>query len=77
MPAAPWTDELMNRMRGVGDSLADDAIAETYALGKEDMVRRALLEFDGNDEPIPADLPVHLQRYFEVTSVLPDWPMRR
>jgi hypothetical protein len=73
MPSAVWTDDLMDRMRGIGDSLADDAIAETYALGKEDLVRRALLEFDGNDESIPTGLPAQVQRYFEVTSVLPDW----
>ncbi len=73
MTSTPWTDELMDRMRGAGDSLADDAIAETYALGKEDLVRQALLELDGNSEPIPPGMPTQLQRYFEATSVLPEW----
>ncbi|MDH6127389.1 oxygenase MpaB family protein [Kitasatospora sp. GP82] len=73
MPTTGWTDELLNRMRKAGDPPADDAIAETYSLGQQEQVRRALLGFGRNSDTAPADLPPQLQRYFEQTAVLPEW----
>ncbi|MEU1285045.1 oxygenase MpaB family protein [Kitasatospora sp. NPDC005856] len=71
-----WTDELLDRMRTVGDPLGDTAIAETYELGQQEQVRQALLGFGRNSDAVPAGLPPALQRYFEETAVLPPWADR-
>ncbi|MFJ9770462.1 hypothetical protein ACIRVF_04385 [Kitasatospora sp. NPDC101157] len=46
-----WTDELLDRMRATGDPLGDAAIAETYALGQQEQVRKALLGFGRSPGP--------------------------
>ncbi|MBT2422483.1 DUF2236 domain-containing protein [Streptomyces sp. ISL-22] len=73
MPASVWTDEVLNGMRETGDGAGDAAIAETYALGRQEEVRQALLGFGKNSDALPAGLPPQLQRYFEQSSVLPEW----
>jgi hypothetical protein len=73
MTAVQYTDDLLDRMRETGDPLGDAAISETYALGKADQVRQALLGFGRNSDGVPDGLPPHLQRYFEQTAVLPEW----
>ncbi|MEU1307728.1 oxygenase MpaB family protein [Streptomyces cinnamoneus] len=73
MTISRWTDELLDPMRGAGDPLADAAIAETYALGKQEQVRQALRGFGQSGDAVPADLPPQLQHYFEQTGVLPEW----
>ncbi|MFI7407284.1 oxygenase MpaB family protein [Streptomyces sp. NPDC049627] len=76
MPAAAWTDEVLDPMREVGDAVGDAAIAETYELGRQEEVRQALLGFGRNSDALPADLPPQLQRYFEQSSALPEWADR-
>ncbi|MET9831192.1 oxygenase MpaB family protein [Streptomyces sp. NPDC006385] len=73
MPAGAWTDEVLDRMRKTGDAAGDAAIAETYELCRQDEVRQALLGFGKNSDAPPAGLPPQLQRYFEQSSVLPEW----
>ncbi|QHC22979.1 oxygenase MpaB family protein [Streptomyces sp. GS7] len=73
MPAGRWTDGRLDALRHTGDPLADAAISETYALGRQDQVRALLLGFGRNSDAIPDGLPPQLQRYFEETAVLPDW----
>jgi hypothetical protein len=68
-----WTDDLLDQMRQSGDTLADAAITETYALGQQEDVRRALVGFGRNSDAVPDGLPPQLRRYFEETSVLPEW----
>jgi hypothetical protein len=68
-----WTDELLDRMRKVGDPLADTAIAEIYQSGQEEHVRKALTGWGGNSDTLPEGLPPALQRFFEQSSVLPEW----
>ncbi|WP_223839158.1 oxygenase MpaB family protein [Saccharopolyspora pogona] len=72
MTAPLWTDDLLDRMRGLGDPLADAAIAETYDLGQQDQVRQALLGLERNNDPLPTGLPPQVQRYFE-EAALPEW----
>lgn len=73
MPTTPWTDELLDHLRKAGDHLADDAIAEIYALGQDEQVRAALTGFGKNTEAVPGGLPPKLRQYFDESSVLPSW----
>ncbi|AJT70190.1 hypothetical protein T261_8598 [Streptomyces lydicus] len=73
MPAGAWTDEMLDWMRGTGDAAGDAAISETYELGRQEEVRQALRGFGKNSEALPTGLPPRLQRYFELSSVLPEW----
>jgi hypothetical protein len=73
MTSNRWSDELLDRARQVGDSPADDAIAEIYDLGQEQEVRETLLGFDRNSEQVPTELPPLLRSYFEKTALLPSW----
>ncbi|MGQ0717944.1 MAG: oxygenase MpaB family protein [Pseudonocardiales bacterium] len=73
MTTVQYPDDLLDRMRETGDQLGDVAISETYALGQADQVRQALLGFGRNSDGVPDGLPPSLQRYFEQTSVLPEW----
>ncbi|PJN40207.1 hypothetical protein CG747_14210 [Streptomyces sp. CB02959] len=73
MPASAWTDEVLDWMRGTGDVAGDAAITETYELGRQEEVRQALRGLGKNSEALPTDLPPQLRRYFELSSVLPDW----
>ncbi|GGU64991.1 hypothetical protein GCM10010211_32620 [Streptomyces albospinus] len=73
MAAGRWTDEQLNALRRTGDPLADAAISETYALGRQEQVRQTLLGFGRNSDAIPDGLPPQLQRYFEESAVLPGW----
>ncbi|MFJ9417318.1 oxygenase MpaB family protein [Streptomyces sp. NPDC101227] len=76
MPAGVWTDEVLDGMRRAGDAVGDAAIAETYELGRQEEVRQALLGFGKNSDAMPVGLPSQLQRYFEQSSVLPEWADR-
>ncbi|MEU3562772.1 oxygenase MpaB family protein [Kitasatospora sp. NPDC006786] len=76
MAANGWTDDLLDRMRSTGDPLGDAAIAETYALGRQEEVRQTLLGFGRNSDTVPAGLPPKLQQYFEETTALPSWADR-
>ncbi|MFE7636254.1 oxygenase MpaB family protein [Kitasatospora sp. NPDC057518] len=76
MAANGWTDDLLDRMRTVGDPLGDAAIAETYELGQQDQVRQTLLGFGRNSDAVPAGLPPRLRAYFEESAVLPSWADR-
>ncbi|MEU1307729.1 oxygenase MpaB family protein [Streptomyces cinnamoneus] len=73
MSDAQWPDDLLDQARGMGDPLADDAIAEIYVLGQEHQVRQALLAFGRNSDVVPDGLPPKLRRYFEESAVLPAW----
>ncbi|MCX4696942.1 oxygenase MpaB family protein [Streptomyces sp. NBC_01408] len=73
MSANRWTDELLDPQRKAGDPLADTAIEEIYALGRQDEVREALLARDNNTSAVPAELPPRLQEYFAHSAELPAW----
>jgi hypothetical protein len=73
MAESTWTDELLDVMRRTGDPDADAAIEQTYAEGRAEHVRKALVDFDRNTDRIPDGLPSRLREYFEKTAVLPDW----
>ncbi|MFD0265028.1 oxygenase MpaB family protein [Streptomyces sp. NPDC127106] len=73
MPTGQWTDELLTPTRKAGDPLADAAIEEVYALGREGEVRTALLGTGENSDTVPSGLPPKLQQYFEQSAVLPAW----
>lgn len=73
MPHTTWTDDLLDPMRKTGDRLADDAIEETYALGRDEQVRAALTGFGKNSAAAPTDLPPKLEEYFAASSTLPTW----
>ncbi|MEU9379280.1 hypothetical protein AB0D94_36765 [Streptomyces sp. NPDC048255] len=73
MSANRWTDELLDPQRKAGDPLADTAIEEIYALGRQDEVRQSLLARDNNTGAVPAELPPRLQEYFARSAELPAW----
>jgi hypothetical protein len=53
-----WTDALLDRMRELGDPLADGPVA-------------ALLE--RGDQPVPEEMPDEIRAYLVETLPLPDW----
>lgn len=73
MTDSRWTDALPDSARLEGDPIADEAIAEAFALGQVGRVNDLIAEFDENSEAVPPGLPPLLSTYFRQTSDLPDW----
>lgn len=76
---SPPDDALLDQMRGAADPLADEALAEVFGSGARgggqqvDRINALLRDVTLNDEPLPADLPPLLRRYFAETAELPAW----
>ena len=72
-----WTDELLNKKRQRGDRLADDAVEELLKRGNVQAVNDLMRTLVSNDQPVPKDLPVEIQKYLAATPpVLPPGPTR-
>lgn len=68
-----WTDDLLDKMRGLGDPLADEAVAALFQEGQITAVNRLLSQLVSNDYVPPVDLPVVVHDYLESTMTLPSW----
>ncbi len=72
-PAPPgrFGDALLDSMRGLGDPVADQVVAELFANGEVASVNDLLMKLFRSDEPVPAGLPQRVRDYFEATNQLP------
>jgi hypothetical protein len=68
-----WTDALLDRMRQLGDPLADAPVAAVLEGGGVDEVNALMRTLVRADRPAPEDLPDALQAYLSTTLPLPKW----
>src|SRR5271156_427659 len=68
-----WTDALLDRMRELGDPVADIPVAAVLERGGVDAVRAILRSLVRVDQPVPEELPDELQAYLGETLPLPEW----
>src|ERR1039458_9425806 len=72
-PIRSWTAEILQPLRTQGDPLADAVIADLFADGGIAAMNSLMQSFVANEHPVPAGLPVPVQRYLEQATVLPPW----
>jgi ER-bound oxygenase mpaB/B'/Rubber oxygenase, catalytic domain len=68
-----WTDELLDRMRGLGDPVADEPVAAVLERGGFDEVSAIMQTLVRVDQPVPEELPDELRDYLVQTLPLPEW----
>jgi ER-bound oxygenase mpaB/B'/Rubber oxygenase, catalytic domain len=68
-----WTDALLDRMRELGDPVADKPVAAVLERGGVDAVNDIMRTLVRNDQPVPEELPDELQAYLLQTLPLPEW----
>ncbi len=71
--SSTWTDALLDRMRTVGDPVADAPVAAVFERGGVDAVNATMRTLVRTDQPVPAELPEELRAYLTETLPLPDW----
>ncbi|MGO9927552.1 MAG: oxygenase MpaB family protein [Mycobacterium sp.] len=68
-----WTDALLDRMRGLGDPVADTPVAAVLERGGVDAVNAMMRTLVRVDQPAPEELPDEIRAYLVETLPLPDW----
>jgi ER-bound oxygenase mpaB/B'/Rubber oxygenase, catalytic domain len=68
-----WTDALLDRMRELGDPMADIPVAAVLERDGVDAVRALMRSLVRVDQPVPAELPDEIQAYLLETLPLPEW----
>ena len=68
-----WTDALLDRMRELGDPMADGAVAAVLEQGGVDAVNVIMHTLVRNDQPVPEGLPAQIRAYLAETQPLPEW----
>ena len=68
-----WTDALLDRMRELGDPVADIPVAAVLERDGVDAVRAIMRSLVRVDQPVPEELPDELQAYLLETLPLPEW----
>ena len=68
-----WTDALLDRMRELGDPVADIPVAAVLERDGVDAVRALMLSLVRVDQPVPEELPDEIQAYLLETLPLPEW----
>ena len=68
-----WTDALLDRMRELGDPLADGPVAALLERGGVDAVNAMMQTLVRVDQPVPEALPGEIRAYLVETLPLPDW----
>ncbi|HZC94051.1 MAG TPA: oxygenase MpaB family protein [Mycobacterium sp.] len=68
-----WTDALLDRMRELGDPLADTPVAAVLERGGVGAVNAIMQTLVRVDQPVPEHLPEELQDYLANTLPLPEW----
>src|ERR1700761_4593267 len=71
--SARWTDALLDRMRELGDPVADIPVAAVLERDGVDAVRAIMRSLVRVDQPVPEELPDELQAYLLATLPLPEW----
>ena len=72
MPAT-WSNELLDRMRQVGDPPADQVVAALADQGQIESVNQLMHNLVYNDMPPPDSLSPVVRDYFDTTDDLPSW----
>ncbi|MBV8861293.1 MAG: DUF2236 domain-containing protein [Mycobacterium sp.] len=68
-----WTDELLDRMRLLGDPVADTRVAAIMERGGVAAVNSVMRTLVRLEQPVPDELPSELKDYLDETRPLPDW----
>jgi hypothetical protein len=68
-----WTDALLDRMRELGDPLADGPVAALLERGGVDAVNAMMQTLVRVDQPVPEEMPDEIRAYLVETLPLPDW----
>ena len=68
-----WTDALLDRMRELGDPLADGPVAALLERGGVDAVNPMMQALVRVDQPVPEEMPDEIRAYLVETLPLPDW----
>jgi hypothetical protein len=68
-----WTDALLDRMRELGDPVADKPVAAVLERGGVDEVRAIMRTLVRVDQPVPGELPEEIRDYLVETLPLPEW----
>ena len=68
-----WTDALLDRMRELGDPVADIPVAAVLERDGVDAVRALMRSLVRVDQPVPEELPDEIQAYLLETLPLPEW----
>jgi hypothetical protein len=67
-----WTDALLDRMRELGDPVADTPVAAVLERGGVDAVNAIMQTLVRVDQPVPEQLPDELQDYLAKALPLPE-----
>jgi anti-anti-sigma factor len=73
MAGIRWTDSFLDKMRQLGDPVADAAVAELFEVGQIQAVNQLMKDLVNNDYVPSADLPACIRTYLENTSGMPPW----
>ena len=68
-----WTDALLDRMRELGDPVADAPVAAALERGDVDAVNAIMHTLVRTDQPVPDQLPDDIGAYLAETLPLPEW----
>jgi len=68
-----WTDALLDRMRELGDPVADAPVAAVLERGDVDAVNAIMHTLVRTDQPVPDQLPDDIGAYLAETLPLPEW----
>jgi hypothetical protein len=68
-----WTDALLDRMRELGDPVADVPVAAVLERDGVDAVNAIMQTLVRVDQPVPEQLPDEVQSYLGETLPLPKW----
>ena len=68
-----WTDALLDRMRELGDPVADKPVAAVLERGGVDAVNAMMRTLVRVDQPVPEALPDEIRDYLVQTLPLPEW----
>ena len=68
-----WTDALLDRMRELGDPVADIPVAAVLERDGVDAVRALMRSLVRVDQPVPEELPDEIKAYLLETLPLPEW----
>ena len=68
-----WTDALLDRMRELGDPVADAPVAAVLERGDVDAVNAIMHTLVRTDQPVPDQLPDDIRAYLAETLPLPEW----
>jgi ER-bound oxygenase mpaB/B'/Rubber oxygenase, catalytic domain len=69
----PWSDDLLDQMRGIGDPMADEAVGQVFADGSIEAVNAMMRTLVENDGLVSEQLPSVIRDYLTQSGQLPEW----